>query len=98
MAALTRRSFVATLLPLASAFPAQESASNPKTIDDFFREFTGDWVRADPDLATRTRFLTGAEQDRLEQRLSPWTRRANMSGSSAPSWALLSSAGLIAQN
>lgn len=75
MIALTRRSFtVGLLLPLASALPPQEGASNPRTIDDFFREFTGDWVRADPDLATRTRFLTGDEQDRLEQRLSPWTR------------------------
>jgi uncharacterized protein (DUF885 family) len=75
MIALTRRSFtVGLLLPLASALPPQEGAPNPRTIDDFFRKFTGDWVRADPDLATRTRFLTGDEQDRLEQRLSPWTR------------------------
>src|SRR5450631_3456609 len=74
MAALTRRSFAAaTLLPLASGVRAQQNAPDPKTIDDFFREFTADWVRADPNLATRTRFLTGDEQDRLEQQLSPWT-------------------------
>jgi hypothetical protein len=74
MAALTRRSFTAAaLLPLASAVRAQQNAPDPKTIDDFFREFTADWVRADPNLATRTRFLKGDEQDRLEQQLSPWT-------------------------
>ena len=37
------------------------------TIDDFFRDFTADWIRHDPNLATRARYFTGAEQDRLER-------------------------------
>ena len=33
-----------------------------------------EWVRRDPDLATATRYFSGAEQDRLEQQLTPNTR------------------------
>jgi uncharacterized protein (DUF885 family) len=38
-------------------------------------------VRTNPDLARRTRYLTGEEQDRLERQLTPWTeayRRARL--------------------
>src|SRR6202521_2164754 len=50
-------------------------APNParRTIDDMFRDFTAEWVRSDPNLATRTRHLTGEEQDRLERQLTPRT-------------------------
>jgi uncharacterized protein (DUF885 family) len=44
-----------------------------RTIDDFFRDLTADWVRHDPDLATRTRYFTGEEQDRFERQLKPHT-------------------------
>ena len=37
-----------------------------RSIGDFFRAFTDDWVRHDPELATATRYFTGDEQDRLE--------------------------------
>jgi uncharacterized protein (DUF885 family) len=43
-------------------------------IDDFFRDFTADWVRRDPNLATQSRYFTGPEQDRLERQLTPVTR------------------------
>lgn len=43
----------------------------PRQIDDFFRDFTAEWVRDNPNLATRSRYFTGAEQDRLERRLTP---------------------------
>ena len=29
----------------------------------FFDDFTAEWVRRDPDLATATRYFSGAEQD-----------------------------------
>ena len=45
-----------------------------QTIDDFFRTFTDDWVRHDPNLATSTRYFTGEEQDRLERQLRPETQ------------------------
>jgi len=43
----------------------------PRQIDDFFRDFTAEWVRDNPNLATRSRYFTGADQDRLERRLTP---------------------------
>jgi len=42
-------------------------------IDDFFRDFTAQWVRVDPNLATATRYFTGEEQDRFERQLTPET-------------------------
>jgi uncharacterized protein (DUF885 family) len=42
----------------------------PRKIDDFFRDFTAEWVRGNPNLATRSRYFTGAEQDQLERRLT----------------------------
>lgn len=59
---------------------AQASSTQPQTrnlsaqsIDDLFRDFTAEWVRSDASLATRTRYFTGAEQDRLERQLTPLT-------------------------
>jgi uncharacterized protein (DUF885 family) len=49
------------------------SDTRTRTVDDFFRDFTAEWVRTNPDLARRTRYLTGEEQDRLERQLTPWT-------------------------
>src|ERR1700690_1111867 len=56
------------LLALLSA-PAQQ-----RSIDDFFRDFTDEWVRGSPSLATSARYFTGEEQDRLERQLTPETR------------------------
>jgi uncharacterized protein (DUF885 family) len=47
--------------------------SDSRTVDDFFQDFTAEWVRTNPDLARRTRYLAGEEQDRLERQLTPWT-------------------------
>jgi uncharacterized protein (DUF885 family) len=44
-----------------------------RTIDDFFRDFTAEWVRGNPNLATSARYFTGEEQDRLERQLTPET-------------------------
>ena len=54
-----------TLLSL----PAQQNS-----IDDFFRDFTDEWVRGNPNQATSARYFTGEEQDRLERQLTPETR------------------------
>src|SRR4029453_3988915 len=43
----------------------------PRQIDDFFREFTAEWVRGNPNLATRGRYFAGPEQEQLERRLTP---------------------------
>ena len=43
------------------------------TIDDFFRAFSDEWVRLDPDLAVVARDFSGDEQARLDRQLRPWT-------------------------
>lgn len=59
----------ATALLLAASLPAQTP-----NIDEFFRNFTAEWVRGNPNLATAARYFTGDEQDRLERQLTPQTR------------------------
>jgi uncharacterized protein (DUF885 family) len=64
-----------------AANPQPRSDASARTVDDVFRDFTNEWVRTNPDLARRTRYLTGEEQDRLERQLTPWTeayRRARL--------------------
>lgn len=58
----------AALLLLVPLLPAQQP-----NIDDFFRNFTAEWVRSNPNLATSSRYFTGEEQDRLERQLTPET-------------------------
>jgi uncharacterized protein (DUF885 family) len=66
------RAFICVLLAavaftlLAAPLPAGEPM-----IDDFFRDFTDEWVRGNPNLATSTRYFVGEEQDRLERQLTP---------------------------
>jgi len=62
----------AAFLWLAIALPAQQHAP-AANIDDFFRDFTAEWVRGNPDQATRSRYFMGEEQDRLERQLTPET-------------------------
>jgi uncharacterized protein (DUF885 family) len=73
MTSLSRRSFLAAGTALATAPAFAQSPSAPPHIDDFFRDFTADWVRHDPNLATGARYFSGHEQDRLERQLTPQT-------------------------
>jgi uncharacterized protein (DUF885 family) len=59
-------------LTLVFALHAQAPAPSAN-IDDFFRDFTAQWVRGNPNIATSTRYFTGEEQDRLERQLTPET-------------------------
>lgn len=59
---------IAALVLALGAWPAQQ-----RSVDDFFRDFTADWVRHDPELAAETRYFTGEEQDRLERQMRPCT-------------------------
>jgi uncharacterized protein (DUF885 family) len=76
---LTRRELFAAgvalgLAPIANNLFAQAPAPAPgRTIDEFFREFTDDWVRHDPELATGARYFSGDEQNRFERQLTPRT-------------------------
>jgi uncharacterized protein (DUF885 family) len=58
----------AILICLVPALPAAAPG-----IDGFFRDFTADWVRHDPNLATGSRYFTGQEEDQLERQLTPQT-------------------------
>jgi uncharacterized protein (DUF885 family) len=71
---LNRRELCATVLAAAAA-PLVQAAASEGAIDDFFNAFTDEWIRYDPDLATRTRYFSGDEQDRLERQSTPsWGR------------------------
>src|SRR5262245_18581016 len=63
---------LAILVLLAGAFgvSAQE---RPRTVADFFRDFTAEWIRSNPNQAASTRYFSGAEQEQYEQELSPET-------------------------
>jgi uncharacterized protein (DUF885 family) len=53
---------------------AQAQTAKPD-IDAFFERFANEWVKADPDLATGSRYFSGELQDQLEQQLTPETRK-----------------------
>jgi uncharacterized protein (DUF885 family) len=52
------------------------ASAQPRSIDDFFREFSDAWVRLNPNLAVATRYFSGEEQDRLERQISSNTEQA----------------------
>jgi uncharacterized protein (DUF885 family) len=58
---------------LLACIVIQPAFAQQRDIGTFFDEFTAEWVRRDPDLATAIRYFSGAEQDRLEQQLTPNT-------------------------
>src|SRR5262245_10990544 len=75
---LTRRELIARglalgVMPIANGFRLDAQQPAAHSIADFFRKFTDDWVRHDPDLATSARYFSGAEQDRLERQVTPRT-------------------------
>jgi len=65
---------------MASRAVTAQSSSTPD-IDGFFRTFTDEWVRGNPNLATSSRYFSGETQDHLDRELSPETdayRRARI--------------------
>ena len=63
------RSIVFLLALVATPAWAQQ-----RSLDDFFREFTDEWIRGNPNQAAATRYFTGAEQMAFERQLTPETR------------------------
>jgi uncharacterized protein (DUF885 family) len=63
------RRLLFALCLLVAAVPSAQ----PRPIDDFFREVSDGWVRLNPNLAVRSRYFSGEEQDRLEQQISSYT-------------------------
>jgi uncharacterized protein (DUF885 family)/quercetin dioxygenase-like cupin family protein len=64
-------------LAIAGAFLAVLGASaqerQPRSVSDFFGDFTAEWIRTNPNQAAATRYFSGAEQDRFEEELTPET-------------------------
>lgn len=60
-------------IAVLSFFAAAQLPAQPPDIDTFFRDFTAEWVRGNPNQATSTRFFTGEQQERLERQLTPET-------------------------
>ena len=63
------------LLVLAAtvSLSAQQPPAPPPQVSAFFNDFTAEWIRGNPNQATSTRYFTGAEQDALEQQITPET-------------------------
>jgi uncharacterized protein (DUF885 family) len=56
------------------ALVAGPAVAADRSLADFFREFTDQWVRGNPNLAAATRYFSGPEQAALERQLTPETR------------------------
>jgi uncharacterized protein (DUF885 family) len=57
---------------LASLTLTTAAAQQP-SIDQFFEEFTAEWIRGNPNLAASTRYFSGEEQRRFERQITPLT-------------------------
>lgn len=62
------------LLGVQCACTRGPETSPSRSIEDFFLEFTDEWVREDPNLAVRAQYFEGEEQDHLSRQLTPVTR------------------------
>ncbi len=61
---------VAVALAVIAAMPL---FAQLRDIEDFFRDYSAEWARGNPNLASSTRYFTGIEQERLERQLTPVT-------------------------
>jgi uncharacterized protein (DUF885 family) len=70
MTNLRRWLSIGALFLVAAAWP---QAQNSGSIDEFFDEFTAEWIRGNPNQAASARYFTGDEQRRYERQLTPLT-------------------------
>jgi uncharacterized protein (DUF885 family) len=49
------------------------ASAQQRDIEDFFRDFSAEWARGNPNLAIGSRYFTGIEQERLERQVTPVT-------------------------
>jgi uncharacterized protein (DUF885 family) len=71
---MMRKPIIVAVVTLAlSSTAAVIGQSSAASIDTFFSDFTAEWVRANPSVATATRYFGVDEQDRLDRQLTPQT-------------------------
>ena len=58
--------FVVAVAAVVGLSAQGEPPRPTRTVSDFFRDFTAEWMRANPNQAAATRYFSGAEQDRLQ--------------------------------
>src|SRR5690606_21486834 len=71
MTASTRTLQRFTALCLTALISITNAYAQPQSIEQFFEEFTAEWVRANPNLAISTGYFSGEEQRLLEQQITP---------------------------
>src|SRR5438067_4072187 len=67
------RRLIWTFVVVISTAAVAQAPARPAAVEEFFRDYSAEWVRMDPNTARETRYFTGAEQDRLERQLTPYT-------------------------
>ena len=60
-------------LALSTAATGTGLRAQARPIQDFFRDFSAEWVRGNPNQAVSTRYLSGVEQEPLERQVTPAT-------------------------
>ena len=56
--------------------PTQDLITTKPSFDQWADVFSAEWMRANPTAATITQYFTGAEQDALDRKLTPFTKEA----------------------
>ncbi len=78
---ITRRHLSVCIALILAGVAVRHVRTQQRAIDDFFNDFTAEWVRGNPNLATSARYFAGQDQERLERELTPETdayRRARI--------------------
>lgn len=71
MTVLTRQMTRIACACVAALLTLTQTHAQQPPIEQFFDEFTAEWVRANPNLAVSTGYFSGEEQRLLEQQLTP---------------------------
>lgn len=73
MSRLSLRASVAAATILVLTSIDIGTGGQSRSIAEFFDDFSAEWMRRRPSQSTASRYFTGAEQDRLDRRLTPET-------------------------
>ena len=63
--------YLLIIIFLTSLSACTEPQSQAQSVDEFFRDFTDEWIRQNPNQAVRTQYFQGEEQDELSRQLTP---------------------------